>query len=371
MEIMGRLAKEDQSYLWHPDVHIGTKVLCIKDSSVTGYYDVGKVYEIKVYEPTGEFVLGDSTLNGYNGEFEFYEEEVTTPTVTRYTEEPNMAQFPYMLSNESATVFFEGRVLQVLNTDSRFEPLVEHLKLPTHDRDVLEGLLDKPKQIARLTEGLVEVREDTVFYKNEAVNDTLAQKLVSLIDGGFDARPWARFMSNLMENPSYRSREQLYQFLEKHGAPITPDGHFIAFKNVRSDFKDIHSGTFDNSPGKIVAMPRQAVDDDQNRTCSAGLHACASPYLDHFYRSGSRTVAVKINPRDVVSIPTDYDFAKMRVSQYEVLSEVDRGQVKEIEQQVIYGTVDPVDDYEDVLYQAGHYDDEYDSYDSYDSYDYN
>ncbi len=369
---MGRLAKKANSGDWGLDVKLGTRVVCTADHTYgKNYYDVGEVYTIDSYSPTGAYVLSGTTLNGYGGEFEFYEEEVTTnpeTNVTRYTEEPNMAQFPYMLSNESATVFFEGRVLQVLNTDARFEPLVEHLKLPQHDRDVLEGLLDKPKQIARLTEGLVEVREDTVFYKGEAVHDTLAQKLVTLIDSGFDARPWARFMSNLMENPSYRSREQLYQFLEKHGAPITPDGCFIALKNVQGDFKDIHSGTFDNSPGRVVSMPRQNVDDDQNRTCSSGLHACASPYLDHFYTSGGKTVAVKINPRDVVSIPGDYNFAKLRVCQYEVISEVNRDDITKIDNSVVYSTgQDYLAEYEEEF--ASEYEaDEYDSYDSYDSY---
>jgi hypothetical protein len=37
---------------------------------------------------------------------------------------------------------------------------------------------------------------------------------------------------------------------------------------------------------------------------------------------GERTVIVKINPRDVVSIPTDYDNSKGRACRYEVIGEV-------------------------------------------------
>ena len=43
-------------------------------------------------------------------------------------------------------------------------------------------------------------------------------------------------------------------------------------------------------------------------------------YLNHF--GGERTVIVKINPRDVVSIPTDYNEAKGRACRYEVIGEL-------------------------------------------------
>ena len=69
-----------------------------------------------------------------------------------------------------------------------------------------------------------------------------------------------------------------------------------------------------------VEMERNKVDDDKNNTCSTGLHFCGMSYLNHF--GGARTVIVKINPRDVVSIPTDYDDAKGRACRYEVIGEL-------------------------------------------------
>jgi hypothetical protein len=108
--------------------------------------------------------------------------------------------------------------------------------------------------------------------------------------------------------------------LEKNNLPITSDGHFLAYKKVRKDFKDCHTGTMDNSVGKIVEMERHEVDDNANNTCSNGLHFCSKEYLNHF--GGERTVIVKINPADVVSIPTDYDFSKGRACRYEVIGEL-------------------------------------------------
>ena len=67
-------------------------------------------------------------------------------------------------------------------------------------------------------------------------------------------------------------------------------------------------------------MERNQVDDDQNQTCSTGLHFCSQEYLNHF--GGARTVIVKINPRDVVSIPNDYNNSKGRACRYEVIGEL-------------------------------------------------
>jgi len=94
----------------------------------------------------------------------------------------------------------------------------------------------------------------------------------------------------------------------------------LAYKKVRDNFMDVHSGTMLNAPGCIVEMERNKVDDDKNNTCSTGLHFCAESYLRSF--GGERTVIVKINPADVVSIPSDYNDAKGRACRYEVIGEL-------------------------------------------------
>jgi hypothetical protein len=83
----------------------------------------------------------------------------------------------------------------------------------------------------------------------------------------------------------------------------------------------------DNSPGKIVEMERNAVDDNMHNTCSTGLHFCSKEYLPHFGNRDSgkkadRVVILKINPRDVVSIPADYNATKGRACRYEVIGEL-------------------------------------------------
>lgn len=282
-----------------------------------------------------------------------------------------MPNVPFTVTSNQIVVFIDGKSHFVNSTDGAFAELKEHLK-GEHDLETIRNLVDKKAFVTKITEGWVTIENDEVFYKGQPVHSALTQKLLTLVAEGFDVRPWAKFMDNLMQNPSYKSREALFQFLDKWMAPITEDGSFLAFKNIRQDFKDLHTGTMDNSPGRVVTMPRDQVDDDSNRTCSAGLHAAATSYLKHFYANGSRTVVVKINPRDVVAVPYDYDSAKMRVCRYEVLREVEQDEINRLEQQSLTtdaGTswMDTISEYEDEFVNWD--DTPYNSYEDYfDSY---
>ena len=139
---------------------------------------------------------------------------------------------------------------------------------------------------------------------------------------GFPIDPMVRFMENLMQNPSKRSVDQVYGFLEKNSLPITEDGYFLAYKKVRTDYLDIYTGTVDNSIGQVVQMDRNLVDDNPESHCSTGLHFCSESYLNGFGGGGDPVMILKINPADVVSIPTDYNGAKGRCMRYEVVAQV-------------------------------------------------
>jgi hypothetical protein len=183
-------------------------------------------------------------------------------------------------------------------------------------------MLDVNTKVANAVEGDVTVTAGVVAYKGEALGGVIADRILWTLKSGFDAKPQMRFIANLMENPSKRAVDQLYGFLERHKMGISEDGHILAYKRVRDDFFDIHSGKFDNSPGKTVEMPRNRVDDDPNQTCSEGLHFCSMHYLPSYgVGPGNKIVIVKVNPRDVVAIPTDYHAAKVRCCLYVVLSE--------------------------------------------------
>ncbi len=114
--------------------------------------------------------------------------------------------------------------------------------------------------------------------------------------------------------------------MENNSLPITPDGYFLAYKKVHEDFTDIHTGKISNAVGAHPKMRRNQVDDNRGNTRSEGYHFCSLAYLPNFGSSNNsesedKVMILKINPRDVVSIPSDYNNAKGRCCEYEVVSE--------------------------------------------------
>lgn len=178
------------------------------------------------------------------------------------------------------------------------------------------------RAVKEFIKGDVRIADGTLYYQDIELRSGLVDRILDSMNKGEDFEFYLPFLENLLENPSQKAVSRLFDFLVANDIEITEDGHFIGWKVVRSDYKDHHSGTFDNSPGQTVKMPRTRVNDNDEVTCSNGLHVCSKSYIKHFSCSTSRVVSVKVHPRDVVSIPVDYGDAKMRTCQYEVLEDV-------------------------------------------------
>ena len=199
--------------------------------------------------------------------------------------------------------------------------------------DDLILLVDTKSAIEGQTFGLVTVGNDAVWYKTQQLHGYLIEKLIAMLaDGVIDISPWALLLDNLMLNPDPATRADLPLFLERARMPITRDGHFLAWRIVREDFTDVYSGRFDCSPGKVIEMDRNDCDPNRYQTCSSGLHAAAFDYLSDYGlgESGRKVMLVKINPRDVVAVPEDYDNAKLRACRIEILREVPAEQVEHL-----------------------------------------
>lgn len=221
------------------------------------------------------------------------------------------------------SLVLKGNTHIVGKSHPNYDAIRECLK--TSKYDGLEKLVDIPKAVNTYMDGNVIVNEfGEVTYQGQTINNTVANRITDFFQQGLPYKPLVRFLDNLMQNPSGRSVQELYRFLEHHGLPITEDGCFVAYKGVRDDFKDIHSGTFDNTPGQKPRLAaRNLVDDDANRDCSFGLHVGTQSYASNFAREDGRVVLVKVNPADAVSVPHS-DANKLRVVGYEVLCETDK-----------------------------------------------
>lgn len=168
---------------------------------------------------------------------------------------------------------------------------------------------------------LVTVAGGMVYYKGQVIHNAVAERIIQFMAENLPAEPLILFLENLMQNSSRHSVEQLYRFLENQKLPITEDGCFLGYKRVKDDWFDFHSGTIDNSIGKVIEIERNLVDDDFSHDCSYGLHVGSIDYVRGF-NSGGHVLVVKVNPRDAVAVPAE-DHTKIRVCRYEVLEEAD------------------------------------------------
>ena len=249
---------------------------------------------------------------------------------------------PYMIkSNGPITLYLGGECMTIAIDHPNYSKVIDALKKQEFDK--ISALIDIGKAVTQYSKGQVTIKDGQVFYGSFPLHNTLTKRILAMLSEGFKFEHMLKFLENLMQNPSNRAVNETYTFLENYGLPITDDGCFLAYKAVRNDYKDIYSGTLDNRVGCAPSMPRNMVDETYERDCSTGLHVGALDYVvqyGHFVKgaalneNGNRLLIVKVNPKDVVSVPQYSGHPKMRVSQYFVVSEI-KDIVKELDK-VIY-----------------------------------
>lgn len=229
------------------------------------------------------------------------------------------------ISDKSITVVIGGRVRSVSASSVNFPKLRDALKQKPQDLDLIKDLVDIPSFIARETHGRVSVSNDEVRFENKPVHGVIATRILSHLREGIDISPLANFLDRLMNNPLEGVRDDLFEWLERGDMPVTEDGFIIAYKKVQEDYYSYHSGKRGkvlHAPNTVVTMPREEVDPDRRNECSYGLHFCSYSYLYNYYGGQGRVLIVKIDPADVVAIPTDYNRAKGRTWRMEVIDEI-------------------------------------------------
>lgn len=216
----------------------------------------------------------------------------------------------------------EGRTVWNATKDHKhFNDIIQALIESRFD-DAIEFISIKAA-VQKYVKGDVRIEGGSLFYQGIELRSGLVTRIIDSMQNGEDFEFYLPFLENLLENPSEKAVQRLFDFLVANDIEITEDGHFIAWKMVRSTYKDCHSNTFDNSPGQYVKMPRSRVNDNDEQTCSTGLHVCSKGYIGSGFGHGDgRIVSCKVHPRDVVSIPVDYSDSKMRVCGYLVLDDV-------------------------------------------------
>jgi len=223
---------------------------------------------------------------------------------------------PYILTNESLTVIINGKSLTMNKENPSFKSAIKALQ--EEDYDKVERLFDTATAVEEYADGNVKVSNGVLTYKGEEVHNYCTEKILQFMSEDLPYKPLVKFFEKLMQNPSRRAVNELYKFLEHKAMPLTATGNFLAYKSVRDDYTDWHTGKFSNKVGESLEMVRNNVCDDAEIGCSNGFHAGSLEYAESF-GYGGHLMVVEINPTDVVSVPKDCDCQKLRTCKYKVV----------------------------------------------------
>lgn len=252
------------------------------------------------------------------------------------------ASVQYLFNNHVVVLTKGAEILEVRAAEKPelFQEVI-NLCLGGKEDDAFDRIVDSStirfmsNTISKITEGMLSYDQHTEqvsFNTPDGRSLPIVDTFATCIRGAWINKDTAaldvykRFMVKAANNPNDLSASDMFEFITVNKLPLAVDGDILAYKIVRNDFLDIHSGTKDHTPGNVVT--EENADFDRNQTCSNGLHFCSKDYLPQyggFFGCGDKTnklVLVKIDPEHVAAFPRDYNNAKGRCVQYTVVTEL-------------------------------------------------
>jgi len=283
-----------------------------------------------------------------------------------------MNKVPYMYSEDVITIFWEGKPYSLRKDHPNFENAKNAILEGNYES--LGDFVDIQKAVEDFVEGDIEVRDEVVYYKTHRLHGVVVDKLLEMLRAGMkDSAPLVNFITRLQSNPSANSVNELYSFLSYKSLPTTPEGKVLGYKGVKDDFYSstgnadtiVVQGTTNeshqifNGVGETIEVARRCVDDNKDNHCSYGLHVGSYDYANQWAGEDGRLLVVEFDPEDAVSVPTDCDFQKLRVSKYKVVSDITDTR-KELNK-VVYEANKPIYDEsdDDDWSDEGDWDDDY------------
>ena len=288
---------------------------------------------------------------------------------------------PYILSENSLTIFVEGKPHTLRKDHANFN--LARKAILDGETEKLADLVDVQRAVEDFVQGDIEVKDEVVYYRGHRLHGVVVDKLLEMLRAGLkDSAPITNFITRLQANPSANSVAELYTFLGYKNLPTTAEGKVLGYKGVQHDYWST-TGNADtivvqgqtnerhqilNEVGATIEVARRCVDDNKDNHCSFGLHVGSYDYANEWAGESGKLLVVEFDPADAVSVPTDCDFQKLRVSKYKVVSDITDSR-KELNKPVyeankpIYGSDDDInfdddEDYDDDFVDQGDWDDE-------------
>lgn len=230
----------------------------------------------------------------------------------------------YTLTPQSITIIDEQKNVHTLQIGDKFQQVLAMIKAGKIKK--ILTLLSPKAATEYVLKGIKIVSDTSISYNGKIYDEKEYCGLIDyIIECSKSKLPYEyllKFLDNLALNPDAYSRINLFKFLQQTGIKITENGYIAGVKSVNAEYKSHHDGTTLHKVGTFVSFPREKCNSNPSDTCSYGLHTGGSRYVNSFSDSGSHILVTIIHPRDVVCVPNDYSWQKMRACLYYVAGEL-------------------------------------------------
>ena len=237
------------------------------------------------------------------------------------------------VGNKVTVILENGNVEERLVTEEEFKKIVEAksdkeimmLLHPDYNEKVKAynkamTLMDRIK-----TSKILSTVNNTIYWKEVSslsIPEDFAKSVIEAEEANDKLKlsTYKNFWTLMSLNTDEQCRNNLYWFLQLHGLKLAKCGFFVAYRNVdttkeKGIYTDHHSHSTRIKIGEVVTIPREQCDCNSNTECSRGLHCASAKWLKKNY-FGSVGLACLVNPADVVAVPKDSGYGKLRTCAY-------------------------------------------------------
>ena len=240
-------------------------------------------------------------------------------------------EIKYTVTSREISFVFQGTSFNIPKNNENYSEIYQ--AVVENDHVVLDGLVTSQQ---KLTENIktvvstlneddasnihIKIVDKTIYCNNKIFKGLASMEFIKYVaeNNTRMISQFKRFMFNCSLNPSNASVEELYDFVVKNRLKVTPAGTILLYKWVNNKYHDCRTGNFNNTPGLTIKMDRKKVNPNRHETCSNGLHLCSYKYG----KFGDRLLLVELDPKNSVSIPSDYGQSKMRCCEYTSLMDI-------------------------------------------------
>lgn len=244
----------------------------------------------------------------------------------------------HIITSESVVVVVGDKVLTIKkDQNALFNKIIEAIH--AGDYDEVTRLISPSDFMGKV--GL-KFDEDSgeVLLNNYPLKTNLAERIRQYWISDAPYEPLLKLCEKSLANEREYMHEELFNFLECNDLPITEDGCFLAYKLANADGSPVYQT---GSPiryevGKVIEE-EEAKNERNRELCNGpGLYFGNRKYWGSSSwkgkewndSNGTRMFLVKIDPRDVTSVPRQYDNSKGKCWRMEVIKELTAETAREI-----------------------------------------